>query len=203
MSSIQYVKYADESSGTCRVVYGSVGAVELMKCPNASTEYLNKPSVSRRIADEFDPVTTQLRIDKQMAYIASQRTALLRTKTILGPKSNRPHVPRWNQRSDRLYPSIQTPRTSRARLASSPGAMSPGGTGVDVKHGSYERYLAKKKNKNASNKTNECIVERCPTPQVTNSETFIPNQTPDSDDIVVASVEVSGGGESVGEAGVE
>ena len=27
--------------------------------------------------------------------------------------------------------------------------------------------LLRKKNKNSSNKTNECIVERCPTPQVT------------------------------------
>jgi hypothetical protein len=31
--------------------------------------------------------------------------------------------------------------------ADRPGAMTPGGQGVDVKHGSYDRYLAKKKGK--------------------------------------------------------
>ena len=35
--------------------------------------------------------------------------------------------------------------TKSTITANRPGAMTPGGQGVDVKHGSYHRYLAKKK----------------------------------------------------------
>lgn len=61
---------------------------------------------------------------------------------------------RWNQMSDRLKPSNQvvvTPtrgNTTRTTTTSHrPGAGSPGGKGVDVKHDSYARYLARKKGK--------------------------------------------------------
>jgi hypothetical protein len=37
--------------------------------------------------------------------------------------------------------------TKSTITANKPGAMTPGGQGVDVKHGSYHRYLAKKKGK--------------------------------------------------------
>tara|TARA_B100001287_G_scaffold250536_1_gene231137 strand:- start:112 stop:894 length:783 start_codon:yes stop_codon:yes gene_type:complete len=56
--------------------------------------------------------------------------------------------------SDRIAQSnvpqrLQTPRTTNSvlstKLSLRPGAMNPGGKGVDVKHNSYARYLAKKK----------------------------------------------------------
>jgi len=58
----------------------------------------------------------------------------------------------WNQMSDRKEPHVQVVKTSSgsAYRASStkrtitrlrPGALSPGGSGVDIKHNSYERYL--------------------------------------------------------------
>lgn len=51
----------------------------------------------------------------------------------------------WNQMSDRRNPHIQPFRagsnSSRVWRKTGPGAMSPGGAGVDVKHNSYERYL--------------------------------------------------------------
>ena len=57
-----------------------------------------------------------------------------------------------NQSSDRFSPSIgkfNVPTggnsTRRTKTALRPGAMNPGGKGVDVKHNSYARYLAKKK----------------------------------------------------------
>lgn len=57
-----------------------------------------------------------------------------------------------NQSSDRFTPSIgkfNVPTggnsTRRTKTALRPGAMNPGGKGVDVKHNSYARYLAKKK----------------------------------------------------------
>jgi hypothetical protein len=64
----------------------------------------------------------------------------------------------WNQMSDRARPSNQTTKvasgstyhTSSTRhtiTRDRPGAMSPGGVGVDIKHNSYNRYLNKLKGK--------------------------------------------------------
>jgi hypothetical protein len=58
----------------------------------------------------------------------------------------------WNQMSDRKEPHKQVVVTSsgstyrgsstrRTIVRQRPGAMSPGGSGVDIKHNSYERYL--------------------------------------------------------------
>ena len=64
----------------------------------------------------------------------------------------------WNQMSDRARPANQlskvasgsTYHTSSIRhtiTRNRPGAMSPGGVGVDIKHNSYDRYLNKIKGK--------------------------------------------------------
>jgi len=64
----------------------------------------------------------------------------------------------WNQMSDRARPANQTTKvasgttyhTSSTRHSITrdrPGAMSPGGVGVDIKHNSYNRYLNKIKGK--------------------------------------------------------
>jgi hypothetical protein len=64
----------------------------------------------------------------------------------------------WNQMSDRPLPAnalvknIQTVpshgnSTKRSLTRDRPGAQAPGGKGVDVKHGSYARYLARLKGK--------------------------------------------------------
>lgn len=64
----------------------------------------------------------------------------------------------WNQMSDRARPANQitkvasgsTYHTSSTRhtiTRDRPGAMSPGGVGVDIKHNSYNRYLNKLKGK--------------------------------------------------------
>jgi len=58
----------------------------------------------------------------------------------------------WNQMSDRIHPHVQKNVTSsgssyggnstkRSLLRLRPGAMSPGGEGVDIKHNSYDRRL--------------------------------------------------------------
>jgi len=60
----------------------------------------------------------------------------------------------WNQMSDRKNPHVQkvsnpsrgnSLKTTITRLR--PGALSPGGVGVDIKHNSYDRYLARLKGK--------------------------------------------------------
>jgi len=64
----------------------------------------------------------------------------------------------WNQMSDRREPHIQVVKngagsgyhsssTKRTITANRPGAMSPGGSGVDIKHNSYDRYLNRLKGK--------------------------------------------------------
>lgn len=51
----------------------------------------------------------------------------------------------WNQMSDRKIPHMQMVKTNKTRLQ--PGYLSPGGSGVDIKHNSYNRYLNKIKAK--------------------------------------------------------
>ena len=64
----------------------------------------------------------------------------------------------WNQMSDRKEPHIQVATTAsgstyhssstkRTITGPRPGAMSPGGAGVDIKHNSYDRYLNRLKGK--------------------------------------------------------
>lgn len=58
----------------------------------------------------------------------------------------------WNQMSDRAKPGKQLAfiptrgNSTKSTITSlKPGGSGPGGIGVDVKHGSYARYLARKK----------------------------------------------------------
>lgn len=64
----------------------------------------------------------------------------------------------WNQMSDRRNPHVQTVVSAsgsayggnslkRTLTRLRPGALSPGGVGVDIKHNSYDRYLARIKGK--------------------------------------------------------
>ena len=71
-----------------------------------------------------------------------------------------PGVP-WNQMSDRKQPHIQRGATASGatyHVSSTkhtitrmrPGALNPGGTGVDIKHNSYDRYLNRLKGKSVT-----------------------------------------------------
>ena len=55
--------------------------------------------------------------------------------------------------SDRLHPHIQTRYVDRRRTSHKPGQMGPVGTGIDVKHGSYARYLGKLKGPSLATQT--------------------------------------------------
>jgi hypothetical protein len=68
----------------------------------------------------------------------------------------------WNQMSDRARPAHQMVKSGSSgssslkgtKVRNRPGAMSPGGLGVDVKHNSYERYLNRIKGKGLLKKGN-------------------------------------------------
>jgi len=101
-------------------------------------------------------IINQKRIWKQVRAPASQYTSGIEAENVVGGASNKPIAANanvnWNQSSDRAIASIQnvyrptngnSTKTSITRER--PGSLSAGGTGVDVKHGSYARYLARKK----------------------------------------------------------
>lgn len=59
----------------------------------------------------------------------------------------------WNQMSDRVSPAVQKGRMSlKSSKSSRPGGLTPGGAGCDIKHNSYERYLARIKGRTSARK---------------------------------------------------
>jgi hypothetical protein len=102
-------------------------------------------------------IATQLLIQNQRRVSSSLYTMNLGATSVTGPHSNNGGLfVNWNQSSDRLRPSGSTvnnivvvpsrgnsTRSSITRLR--PGSMKPGGKGVDIKHNSYSRYLARRK----------------------------------------------------------
>jgi hypothetical protein len=80
----------------------------------------------------------------------------LSSANVVGDINNKPistyRYVNWNQSSDRNKPSVQNVivpshgnSLHRTLTRHRPGAGSPGGVGVDIKHNSYDRYLLKKK----------------------------------------------------------
>ncbi len=86
-----------------------------------------------------------------LASLSAYQTSLDETQTVLN--SGTPYVGgggvNWNQMSDRKVPHVQKVVTASRGKSSvkntitrlRPGAGSPGGIGVDIKHNCYERYL--------------------------------------------------------------
>jgi hypothetical protein len=102
-----------------------------------------------------DTVKNELKINKQVQISSSEYTAkklaLERTKA---SNDNKNVCVFWHNMSDRKNAAVVTnkvpshgnsKRTSLTRHR--PGSMSAPGTGVDVKHDSYQRYLLKIKGK--------------------------------------------------------
>ena len=113
----------------------------------------------------------EARIQNQVGVSQSQMNSVLSSITIRGNKSNflfdigdRSSSRIWGNQhnlrnqSDRKNPhftkNYNIPRggnsTKSSITANRPGSMCPGGKGVDVKHGSYARYLGKIKANNIS-----------------------------------------------------
>jgi hypothetical protein len=137
-----------------------------MPCCNCSTcDYTQYNSTSCRsscnVADQASTDSImQKRIWRQVrtgsGIYTMNLAALTGGAAILASGSN----VNWNQRSDRVLASVQ-PAISSTRgnslrhtiTSHKPGAGSPGGSGVDVKHDSYARYLNKKKATNLKTQT--------------------------------------------------
>lgn len=112
-------------------------------------------------------IAVQRKIWGTVRVPSSMLTMNLASLNVRGGSANDP-LPQyanvnWNQSSDRNVPGIQTAcvPTRGNSLRSSvtamrPGACAPCGKGVDIKHDSYARYLARKKAQNI--KTNKSVI---------------------------------------------
>jgi hypothetical protein len=133
-------------------------------CCSCDTSYPNNQSRCMRCIGCGDKdcnitaynTTVQKRIWKQVRVPSSLFMMAKSSAAVRGSSQNDPVLEysyvNWNQSSDRSIPSVQKTivkthgNSTRQTLTSHrPGAGSPGGIGVDVKHGSYARYLARKK----------------------------------------------------------
>ena len=113
--------------------------------------------------------TIEAKIQNQVGVSQNQMNSILSSITIRGPNSNfsfsdRQYSRIWGNefnirnQSDRKDPhytinnNVPTrgSSTKSSITANRPGSIAPGGRGVDVKHGSYARYLGKIKANNIS-----------------------------------------------------
>lgn len=104
----------------------------------------------RSTSQRTDEQTNAL-VNKQVRISSSQHmNHTMSTKTFDKPLAS--NCQQWNNMSDRIQASVsrvEVPTrgnsTKRSVTKLRPGSMSALGTGVDVKHNSYDRYLRKKK----------------------------------------------------------
>ena len=121
--------------------------------------------------------TISAKIQNQVYVPQSQRNSILNSSTIAFDNRAKPNhfnsSSIWGNnnylrnQSDRNVPHrnkdnyINVPSrgssTTTSITRNRPGSLAPGGTGVDVKHGSYQRYLAKKKANNIFSNRNDNI----------------------------------------------
>lgn len=101
-------------------------------------------------------VSTQKKIWKTVRIPASEYTMNRAALHVYTPAINKPdfgyYGVNWNQSSDRAVPGVvhtnvpsHASSTHHSITRMRPGSTSAAGVGVDVKHGSYDRYLARLK----------------------------------------------------------
>ena len=110
----------------------------------------------QRCTDGVTQMQTQKVIRNMVRMPASLQTLNVATCNVYNTV-NSARVVNWNQMSDRNMAHIQQyvvpsrgDSTRSTLTRARPGACSAGGAGVDVKHGSYDRYLARLKGKSCN-----------------------------------------------------
>jgi hypothetical protein len=141
--------------GTCRDKSGKQCGCDAAKCGDSCD------------APGCTAVVTQKRIWNQVRARSSLYTMTLGALTVSGGARNRPperwNCVNWNQMSDRAVPHEGTAyvpsRGSSTRgsvVRHRPGAGGFAGDGVDVKHGSYARYMARLKARSLRTERSSC-----------------------------------------------
>ncbi len=89
---------------------------------------------------------TQKKIQKTVGVSASTYSIIKASMNVYDKKKLATGL-NWNQSSDRNVAHNVTINVPRYLMSNKPGMLSAKGSGVDVKHNSYTRYLAQKKQK--------------------------------------------------------
>jgi hypothetical protein len=143
----------------CNCNYSNTPSYNVVQCVNCSS-CKSDTACSTEITQKR--IWNQVRVASSLyiTNVGSLTSAAERLKN--GPNVN------WNQRSDRQNASIQTAvhpshgNSTKSSLTNHrPGCGAPGGTGVDIKHDSYARYLNRKK---AGNLRSQSVHNRATVP---------------------------------------
>jgi hypothetical protein len=140
----------------CDCSYG-LTRIQQSRCRTCSTDENGNARSSYGLRGALREIT-QKRIWQTVRVQESLYLSNLAALTVVGGSDNYPIQGagvtnlNWNQMSDRARPHTQIASvpsrgnsTKTTLTRNRPGASTPGGKGVDVKHGSYARYLARKK----------------------------------------------------------
>ena len=111
-------------------------------------------------------IINQKRIFNQVRIPASMYLMNMGAFTSASSRINNGNIVNWNQSSDQVLAATQSivhpthGNSLKTTLTSHrPGASSPGGKGVDIKHDSYARYLNRKKTSNISTMTSLLCIK--------------------------------------------
>jgi len=132
---------------SCNCNYALSDTTPCISCVNVANSSATQTIVQKRI-------WSQVRTGSSI-YLMN-RSALTSAAVRLATDSN----VNWNEMSDRVFaaqqPALNPTRGNSLRrtlTSGKPGAGTPGGVGVDVKHDSYARYLNRKKATNLKTQT--------------------------------------------------
>ena len=114
-------------------------------CDCSGVEHPNNPNYIRAKKGPDEDTLDKI-IHNQVRYESSLYTNNIAKLHVLEKCCN-DTTKTSNNQSDRIHPAIQRKSNYSRRPKLRPGMLNPGGSGVDVKHNSYDRYLARKKGK--------------------------------------------------------
>jgi hypothetical protein len=133
-------------------------------CGNPYPDHSHYPNTVPKQNSTFSKVLENTVRVPSSEYTMNKSALNVYTPPIINPTKSLYGL-NWNQMSDRAVPGVvktnvpsrgNSTRTSITRLK--PGSMSAAGKGVDMKHGSYERYLGRLKGKSVLRTEPEKII---------------------------------------------
>ena len=99
------------------------------------------------VRNQFTHLTNQKRINNLVRISSSLHQHNISSATVIA-QTKCANKPAWHQSSDRVVAGQPTAYVPRRRMGVRPGGLGTGGknaSGVDVKHNSYARFLARKR----------------------------------------------------------
>ena len=138
---------------SCNCDYSAINNIPCVSCLNIENANAKNTVVQKRIWKQVRAPASTYLMNLSAFTSAENRLAS-------GTNVN------WNQMSDQVSASLQPALNpthgnslKRTLTSNNPGAGTPGGAGVDVKHDSYARYLNRKKATNMKTQTQNIAVK--------------------------------------------